>query len=205
MSSIAHFAAALRALPLHSFVDELPALVREHARLGDARVRLVDYPGTHLAELGTDDAVPITGSLPGAAYRERQPVVEADHTVHLPLLTRGECHGVLTGRLDHDPDQARLRALGEVADALADALRVAEIGTDQLSRARRGKRLTVAAEMQWELLPGRGLACAEFTMAGQLEPAHAVRGDNFDWSLDPGQLTLAVTNGMGEGLDAAPC
>ncbi len=196
--------ATLRALPLHAFVERLPALLADCARLSNARVRLVDYPAANLVALGDeDDVVAITGTLPGAAYREQQPVVESDATVHLPLCSRGNCHGVLSGTLDADPDNAQLAALGEVADALADALQVADVGTDQLARARRNRRMTVAAEMQWELLPGRGLSCPEFTMAGQLEPAYAVRGDNFDWSADPGTLTLSVTNGMGEGLNAA--
>ncbi|SDC30105.1 PP2C family protein-serine/threonine phosphatase [Actinokineospora iranica] len=194
---------ALRSLPLHSFVERLPALLDECARLAEARVRLVDYPAANLVDIDGGDMVAITGTLPGAAYREQQAVVETDGTVHLPLLSRGNCHGVLTGRVEGDPDRARLGALGEVACALADALQVADTGTDQLARARRDRRMTVAAEMQWELLPGRGLACPELTLAGQLEPAYAVRGDNFDWSLDPGRLTLGVTNGMGEGLNAA--
>ncbi|MGQ0841080.1 PP2C family protein-serine/threonine phosphatase [Actinokineospora sp.] len=195
---------ALRSQPLHSFAECLPALLAEHADLVDACVRLVDYPAANLVALGDDtDVVAITGTLPGAAYREQQPVVEDDGTVHLPLCCRGNCHGVLTGLVDGDPDDARLGALAEVAAAVADALQVADVGTDQLVRARRSRRMTVAAEMQWELLPGRGLACPEFTLAGQLEPAYAVRGDNFDWSLDPGRLTLGITNGMGEGMNAA--
>ena len=194
----------LRSLPLHDFVDRLPGLLTEHAALVGATVRLVDYPAANLVPLaGGGEAVPITGTLPGAAYREQQAVVEADGGVHLPLLCRGNCHGVLSARVATEPDDARLLELREVADALADALQVADLGTDQLVRVRRDRRMTVAAEMQWELLPGRGLACPEFTLAGQLEPAYGVRGDNFDWSVDPGRLTLSLTNGMGEGLDAA--
>ena len=50
--------------------------------------------------------------------------------------------------------------------------------------AARTQRLTLAAEMQWELLPGRSRIRPSFSLAGQLEPAYAVRGDSFDWADD---------------------
>ncbi|WP_156756865.1 PP2C family protein-serine/threonine phosphatase [Actinokineospora pegani] len=190
---------ALRALPLHSLADGLPAVLAEHVGVKGAVVRLVDYPAVQLVSVADPrDAVPIAGTVVGAAYREQQAVLDGPEA-HLPLVCRGHCHGVLSGTVQ----DAELAELAEVADAVADALQVADVGTDQLTRARRDRRMTVAAEMQWDLLPARGLACAEFTLAGQLEPAYSVRGDNFDWSLDPGHLTLTLTNGWGEGMDAA--
>ncbi|MDQ3403303.1 MAG: serine/threonine-protein phosphatase [Actinomycetota bacterium] len=197
---------ALRSLPLYSFATALPETLSTCVDLRNARVRLVDYPAANLVGLGEDrDVVAIAGTLPGAAYREQKTVIEDGpvSTVHLPLCCRGNCQGVLSGEVDGVPDDDRLAELAEVANAMADALQVADLGTDQLVVARRDHRMTVAAEMQWELLPGRGLTCPEFTLAGQLAPAYSVRGDNFDWSLDPGRLTLGVTNGMGEGLEAA--
>jgi serine phosphatase RsbU (regulator of sigma subunit) len=61
----------------------------------------------------------------------------------------------------------------------------------------------MAAELQWELLPGRSLGDDRFLVAGQLEPAYAVYGDHFDWTLAGDRLTLTVLNGDGDGLDAA--
>jgi hypothetical protein len=80
---------------------------------------------------------------------------------------------------------------------------VAERDTDVYRQARRIGRLTLAAEMQWELLPGRACARAEFAVGAQLEPAYAVRGDNFDWSSDAHRLTLSIINGMGDGIHAS--
>jgi serine phosphatase RsbU (regulator of sigma subunit) len=57
--------------------------------------------------------------------------------------------------------------------------------------------------MQWELLPGRSRIRPSFSLAGQLEPAYAVRGDTFDWAELDGKLYLTVLNGMGEGVTAA--
>lgn len=80
---------------------------------------------------------------------------------------------------------------------------MAERDTDLYRRARRVNRLTLAAEMQWELLPARACAAQEYALGAQLEPAYAIHGDNFDWSADAETLTLAVTNGMGEGIQAS--
>jgi serine phosphatase RsbU (regulator of sigma subunit) len=57
--------------------------------------------------------------------------------------------------------------------------------------------------MQWELLPGRSRIRPSFSLAGQLEPAYAVRGDTFDWAEADGRLYLTVLNGMGDGMNAA--
>ncbi|WP_245679653.1 PP2C family protein-serine/threonine phosphatase [Actinomadura hibisca] len=93
--------------------------------------------------------------------------------------------------------------LAVMATILARALKIADVHTDLYRRVRRRSRLTLAAEMQWDLLPGRACGTDEFLLAGQLEPAYAVWGDNFDWAVSPGHLTLTVTNGMGSGTEAA--
>jgi serine phosphatase RsbU (regulator of sigma subunit) len=69
--------------------------------------------------------------------------------------------------------------------------------------AARTQRLTLAAELQWQLLPGRSRIRPSFSLAGQLEPAYAVRGDSFDWAEHRGRLCLSVLNGMGDGITAA--
>ena len=90
-----------------------------------------------------------------------------------------------------------------VANTLARALRLADTATDIYREVRRRKRLTIAAELQWELLPGRTCAGQEFSLAGQLEPAYTVSGDNFDWSLSRQYLTVSVSAGMSSGIGAA--
>ncbi|MDT0478188.1 hypothetical protein RM863_39385, partial [Streptomyces sp. DSM 41014] len=65
---------------------------------------------------------------------------------------------------------------------------VAERDTDVYQRARRTTRLTLAAEMQWQLLPARACTAAEFAIGAQLEPAYSIHGDNFDWAADADEL-----------------
>jgi serine phosphatase RsbU (regulator of sigma subunit) len=96
-----------------------------------------------------------------------------------------------------------LRQLTSIAEVIARALKIAASSTDVYRRLRRRSRLTLAAEMQWDLLPGRSCVCSEYNLAGQLEPAYAIWGDNYDWSATADRLIVTVSNGMGQGTQAA--
>ncbi|GIH20399.1 PP2C family protein-serine/threonine phosphatase [Rugosimonospora africana] len=122
--------------------------------------------------------------------------------VLLPLSVWGERIGVLLIDSVSGLDDDQLGELSGLADELAVALLNADRITDRYRRARRTRRLTMAAEMQWEMLPGRALSGPNFTLAGQLEPAYAVCGDHFDWSLTDHRLTITALNGYGQGMDA---
>jgi serine phosphatase RsbU (regulator of sigma subunit) len=133
--------------------------------------------------------------------------VTAGQATYLPVTARGERLGVLRCSPTPDlpvPDDAAARGeLAEIATLLAHELQSAATGTDRYTVAARTQRLTLAAELQWELLPGRSRTRPSFSLAGQLEPAYAVRGDSFDWAERDGRLYLSVLNGMGDGMGAA--
>ncbi|MFE7776361.1 PP2C family protein-serine/threonine phosphatase [Streptomyces sp. NPDC057445] len=153
--------------------------------------------------------VPIHDSPQGRAFGAQEPCVTRDLgaaavTVHLPVTIRGDRLGVLSVSLPDDRySPALLPDMQEICEALGREILVAERDTDLYVLARRAARLTLAAEMQWQLLPGRSCARPEFALGAHLEPAYAIFGDNYDWSASAGHLTLSVTNGMGEGIDAA--
>lgn len=187
------------------------ALDKEYA-VTDVDVFLVDY---RLAALmPVLNGTPVT--RPGdPAWRcfDHQSEVTADRAVYLPVTTRGERIGVLrcspAPAAGASPSEegthpaGPLAELAEIATMLAHELQSANAGTDRYTVAARTQRLTLAAEMQWELLPGRSRIRPSFSLAGQLEPAYAVRGDSFDWAENDGLLYLSVLNGMGEGMSAA--
>jgi serine phosphatase RsbU (regulator of sigma subunit) len=170
-----------------------------------------------LADYRLDFLVPVASERPGfrmdgtpagRAFASQGPVLHApadDGTwdLHLPLTVRGDRLGVLTVSLPKEPEQATREELMTVAGILSRALKIADDGTDVYRRARRRSRLTLAAEIQWDLLPGRSCVCDEYHLAGQLEPAYSIWGDNFDWSAAAEHLTVSVTNGMGRGVEAA--
>jgi hypothetical protein len=168
-------------------------------------VMLIDYHQSHLVPFGDGTggpAVPVSAHPAGQAYAAVRPVRDDDH-LYLPLAVYGERTGVLAARLPAGAGEAVADDLGAVADTLGRALRLADTATDVYREVRRRKRLTIAAELQWDLLPGRTCSAEEFSLAGQLEPAYTVSGDNFDWSLSQQYLTLSVSGGMGSGIGAA--
>jgi hypothetical protein len=181
--------------------ERLAAGLAQHYSVSAIEIYLVDYRLSALQPLLGGDPMTRPGD---AAWRsfDHQAEVDEKEVLFLPMTTRGERIGVL--RCDPAPDQPDARgALAEIATLLAHELAAASTGTDRYTMAARTRRLTLAAEMQWELLPGRSQIRSSFSLAGQLEPSYAVRGDSFDWAEHEGKLSLSVLNGMGEGVQAA--
>ncbi|MEU6037919.1 GAF domain-containing SpoIIE family protein phosphatase [Actinomadura sp. NPDC047616] len=200
-------------------------ILTTHFGADHAVTLLVDYRMAHLVPVGGDtgpdtgpdigpdaggdaEPVPLDATFEGRAFATQQTIVEpvddgAACRLHLPLTVHGERIGVLSVHLPGPSRPEDHPALEAVATMVARALKVADGHTDVYRRARRRVRMTLAAEIQWDLLPGRSCESDEFSLAGQLEPAYAVWGDNFDWSLDAEHLTVTVTNGTGRGIEAA--
>jgi serine phosphatase RsbU (regulator of sigma subunit) len=142
----------------------------------------------------------------GTAYRTqtaRVSRIQLGWRACVPLTLAGERFGVLDVRLAAEPTPELLGELARVAVALAFALAVAGQATDEVELARRGRPLSLPAEIQWELLPRLALAAPEYAVAGTLEPAYNVGGDTFDYAAQPQALTVSVTDAMGHGLQAA--
>jgi serine phosphatase RsbU (regulator of sigma subunit) len=147
----------------------------------------------------------------GRAFAAQQTITEtvADdpgdrlYRIHLPLVVHGDRIGVLSIFSADQFPADEVRRLTSLANVVARALKIADSSTDVYRRLRRRNRLTLAAEMQWDLLPGRSCACDEYNLAGQLEPAYDIWGDNYDWSATAGRLVVTVSNGMGQGTQAS--
>ena len=54
--------------------------------------------------------------------------------------------------------------------------------TDLMHVRRRGRGMTLAASMQWDLLPPLTLRSSRAVVTGLLEPAYEVAGDAFDYA-----------------------
>ncbi|MET8682619.1 PP2C family protein-serine/threonine phosphatase [Streptomyces sp. NPDC004732] len=204
---------ALRKSAPHALLETVrDALIGQYTACS-VDLLMADYAMTILQPVNalphTAAPVAVHTSPAGRAFGAQEPHIEpgphgAPATVHLPVSVRGDRIGILSVRLPADAcDTAVVRELGDVAEVLGHEIVVAERDTDLYLQARRADRLTLAAEMQWQLLPGRSCSRPEYDIGAQLEPAYAIHGDNFDWSTSADQLTLTVTNGMGEGIEAA--
>ncbi|MFI6254641.1 PP2C family protein-serine/threonine phosphatase [Micromonospora zamorensis] len=167
----------------------------------DVELYQVDYRLAELLPLGDGEPIDSPGHPAWRAFDHQSPIL-TDGNGWFPVTMRGERRGVLClSPVPDDPDV--LAALAEIATALAHEVAAVSAGTDVYRAARRSQRLTLAAEMQWDLLPGRSRIRPSFSLAGQLEPAYTVRGDSFDWSDDGERLWLATINGTGEGVAAS--
>ncbi|MER7623097.1 PP2C family protein-serine/threonine phosphatase [Streptomyces sp. NPDC126503] len=203
---------ALRAAAPHELLDAIRAVLTEQYGAEDVELFMADYGLTVLqpvAELPlTVEPVSVHNSPAGRAFGSQRPYREERKDgrarLHLPVSVRGDRLGVLSVTLPGSDAARRWEVeLAEAADVLAREVIVAERDTDVYLQARRKDRLTLAAEMQWQLLPGRSCSRDEYDLGAQLEPAYAIFGDNFDWSSTADHLMLYVTNGMGEGIEAA--
>ena len=74
---------------------------------------------------------------------------------------------------------------------------------DSIVRARRTSPMTLAAEIQWSLLPPLTFVNHTVTVAGALEPAYEVAGDSLDYAVDAGVARFAIFDGMGHGIVSA--
>ncbi|WP_229820916.1 MULTISPECIES: PP2C family protein-serine/threonine phosphatase [Streptomyces] len=203
---------ALRSAPPHRLVDAVREVLCGDYAAKAVDLFVADYGLTVLQSAcpsaDRPEALPVHGSPAGRAFGAQEPFTEVRGDgrvdVHLPVTARGDRLGVLTVTMASAGQAEECRAeLAEVAQVLAHEIVVADRDTDLYLRARRRDRLTLAAEMQWQLLPGRSSARAEYALGAQLEPAYAIFGDNFDWSATEDRLMLYITNGMGEGVEAA--
>ncbi|MEU3523117.1 PP2C family protein-serine/threonine phosphatase [Streptomyces sp. NPDC038707] len=203
---------ALRTAAPHALLDATRAVLMEQYGAEDVELYLADYGVSVLQPVSvlphTLEPVPVHNSPAGRAFGSQRPYCEdglgGRPRLHLPVSVRGDRLGVLTVTL---PDAEAVRRweaeLADIAGVLGHEVIVAERDTDLYLQARRKDRLTLAAEMQWQLLPGRSCSRPEYELGAQLEPAYAIFGDNFDWSATADRLTLYVTNGMGEGIEAS--
>ncbi|GIF77377.1 PP2C family protein-serine/threonine phosphatase [Asanoa siamensis] len=147
-------------------------------------------------------------TIAARCYAAQEPMVEdvpetPGVRLYVPLTVWGERLGIMVADFPNRPDDLTVRHCRAVSEDLAVALRAADRDTDRYRLARRRQRLSMAAEMQWDLLPGRCVSDHGFALAGQLEPAYRTSGDNFDWAINGGRLTVTVVNGYGTGLAAS--
>lgn len=106
---------------------------------------------------------------------------------------------------DRDPsgsdwEESDWRALGA---ALALLVERADAATDRWELARRSHDYSVAAELQWQLMPRAGVSTPQVRLAALLEPAPQISSDLFDWSLNGSRLAITLLEASGRGIPAA--
>jgi serine phosphatase RsbU (regulator of sigma subunit) len=121
--------------------------------------------------------------------------------VYVPLTEGTERVGVLELSCSQwDDDDASLA--GPVAQLLVLLLISKRRYTDAVLRSRRSQPLSMAAEIQWGLLPPLACAAEGVALSGILEPAYSIGGDSFDYALDPGGVHFTLIDACGHGMPA---
>jgi serine phosphatase RsbU (regulator of sigma subunit) len=121
-----------------------------------------------------------------------------------PVTERGEVIGLLELFVPDEPTAATVEEIAQLAHVLAFVVIANRRHTDLYEWGQRTRPLSLSAEIQHGLLPGpQACEAGAFTLAGWLEPAAAIAGDTFDFSLARDALHLSVTDAMGHGVAAA--
>ncbi len=167
---------------------------------------LVPFPGRH----GTDRSpIKIDATLAGRAYRhvKSQTTVGHDGRAHLwmPILDGVERLGVLDVMVEdaldlHDP--VLHRQVWMLSHYLGHLVTALEVFGDSIDAVRRTQPRSIEAELVWSLLPPLTAGTDKVLVSGRLEPAHAIGGDVFDYSLSPTRAHFAVIDATGHDLRA---
>jgi Stage II sporulation protein E (SpoIIE) len=144
-------------------------------------------------------------SRAGRAYRLQQIVesrVQGGHKLFVPIIDGRDRLGVLELVVpSHDSEMGN--CLEQFSGLLGELIVTKDLYGDALTVARRRHEMSLAAEMQWELLPPLTAATPNISIAGILEPSYDIGGDSFDYAINGDVAHIAILDAMGHGLPAS--
>jgi phosphoserine phosphatase RsbU/P len=174
-------------------------------------VWVVDYEQETLRSVGLaaelvnepPEVVPLLGTMAGRAFRA-QTVLSAETDngwrVWAPLRERAEELGVVEFGFQEMSDET-LALCEDLGRLVGHIVRTAGRYTDLVELRRRRRPMSMAAELQWDLLlPPLVFRSPDVAVAGALEPAYEVGGDGFDYSLNHDRLDFVFLDAMGHSL-----
>jgi hypothetical protein len=147
----------------------------------------------------------IASTMAGRAFISRLPVTaERDDGVRVwvPLLEGTMRTGVLALTLP-SVDEAALANVQMLGVFAGLALAANAPLTDLSHLRRRGRPMSLAATMQWGLMPPLSAATERAGIAGVLEPAYDIAGDGFDYTINNDGIEFAILDGMGHGVGSS--
>ncbi|MBA9043339.1 MULTISPECIES: PP2C family protein-serine/threonine phosphatase [Streptomyces] len=208
-------AAAEKAAPVRS-LDVVAHNLRERFGARYVSFLFLDVVGRRLLRVHEEkatsqergaDQVSLAASAYDEVLRTQRPVVAPENgrgqRVLAPVTNRGDAIGVLELYLTHVTEDV-LEQVEEAAHALAYVIVTDRRFTDLYHWGNRTASVTLAAEIQRQLLPSApSCEAAEFTLAGALVPASDIAGDTYDYSLDEDTLHLSISDAMGHDVDAS--
>jgi hypothetical protein len=194
---------ALQALSGHASVDIDRLLAAACAPGWDPVVYLADFARETLLPLTAGVAEENVYDTPGGrTFTTGEPSVaarEGSVRIWVPVTEQTARIGVLAVSLpDGDPGTVHQAALLGVFAGLVVAAMMRVSDTPRIRR--QGRRMSLPASMQWDMLPPWTIRLPRAMAAGILEPAYDIAGDAFDYAVDNGIIHFAVIDGMGHGI-----
>lgn len=178
----------------------------------DVVVYLVDFAQRTLeplpdrrshADLPASEEVATT--MAGRAFTGQAPVSvqrPEGHRVWVPVTEAADRTGVLGLTVPEATDEV-LSACADLGVLAGYLIATHARLTDVYNLHRRRRSLTLAASMQWDLLPPLVLKTGQLAVAGLIEPAYDVGGDCFDYALNGATLDFAIFDPVGHHLRSA--
>jgi serine phosphatase RsbU (regulator of sigma subunit) len=178
----------------------------------DVVVYLVDFSKTVLepipdrsAHADAPGTEALDATMAGRAYAD-QKILTADRhgdvRVWIPLVEGSDHTGVIALSLP-SMDDGLLAACAELGILAGYLIAVHARCTDIYNLYRRRRSMSLAASMQWDILPPLVLTAGSVSVAGLLEPAYDIGGDCFDYAVNGSSFEFTIMDAVGRGLDAA--
>ncbi len=159
--------------------------------------RLVPIGGS--AEMGSIDIDDSTGGRSFTTASQIGEPAEGGERLWSVVVDGAARLGVMCVTMPIVDDDARTLA-DSLAGVVAALLITRGQCTDAYTSLRRTEKFSLAAEMQWDLLPPLSLDSGRVSVAGLIQPAYEVGGDAFDYAVNGDTLDFAVFDAMGHGL-----
>lgn len=193
-------------------IPEIIAGAATEMGAADVVIYLIDFGQTSLEplpDLSPHAVLPATeavaSTMAGRAFTDQRVVTaEREHDVRVwaPIVEGSDRTGILALTFPK-VDESVLSACEELG-LLAGCLIAAHARcTDVYNLYRRRRSMSLAASMQWDLLPPLVLNTEAVTVAGLVEPAYDVGGDCFDYAANGPIVDLAIMDAMGHGVHSA--
>ena len=178
----------------------------------DVVVYLVDFAQTTLepvpdrsAHADVPQSEDVATTMAGRAFvDQRASIAERPDgaRVWVPIIEGSDRTGVLALTVPATSD-AIIGACEELGLFAGYLIATQTRATDFYNLYRRRRALSLAASMQWDLLPPLVLKTGRIAVAGLLEPAYEVGGDCFDYALNDAVFNIAVVDAAGHGVPSA--
>lgn len=147
----------------------------------------------------------VASTMAGRAFADQCAVIadrDGEVRVWVPIVEGSDRTGVLALTVP-EAGEVVVRACEELGLLAGHLIATQARFTDLFNLYRRRKALSLAASMQWDLLPPLVLRTERVTVAGLLEPAYDVGGDCFDYAINGDVFELAVMDAVGHGVGSS--